>query len=162
MRTRPLGTELMERYLRSRRLRYFRGHHDGEYFFILTVGRERLHVHLDMLRGHRYLFTIRVAPAYYFPATHRAGLVRFANKWNRDNHCATASVHESSDPSRVGVVVENSHPIGYRPDFAAYARFVDDTIQSAVTLFAELPPVGAPVGVPASPRVLETWLPDAG
>ena len=32
-----LSTELTERYLRTRGLRYFRGQHDGEFFFVANA-----------------------------------------------------------------------------------------------------------------------------
>ena len=67
MRTEPSGTELVERYLRTRRLRYFRGRHDREFFFILTVGHERLHVHLEIAPGSRDILTVRIDSQLLLP-----------------------------------------------------------------------------------------------
>lgn len=64
----PLSTNLIERYLRARGRRYFRGHHDAEFFFVANA-HLRLHVHLEISPAYRDVFTIRVSPAYFFPAT---------------------------------------------------------------------------------------------
>ena len=64
----PLSSELTERYLRTRGIRYFRGQHDGECFFATDADGRRLHVHLGISRWHSDMFTIRVAPACFFPA----------------------------------------------------------------------------------------------
>ena len=140
MRTEPSGTELVERYLRTRRLRYFRGGHDRECFFILTVGHERLHVHLEIAPGSRDILTVRVTPSYYFPAADRERLLGFARRWNAESRRVEAVVHDSSDPSRIGVVAENSCPIADGADVDDFADFADQTIRSAIKLFAELTP----------------------
>jgi hypothetical protein len=153
MNTEPIGTALIERYLRTRRLRYFRGRHDGEYFFILTVDRERLHVHLESTCGHLEMFTIRVTPACFFPIEHRGWLMRFADQWNRNNQWAKAVLHGSSDPNRIGVVAENSYPLAETIRFNNFASFVDHTIASAIELFGEILPAAL---------AHEPWLRDAG
>jgi hypothetical protein len=51
-----------------------------------------------------------------------------------------AVVHDSSDPSRIGVVAENSCPIADGADVDDFADFADQTIRSAIKLFAELTP----------------------
>ncbi len=68
----PLSTNLIERYLRARGRRYFRGHHDAEFFFVANA-HLRLHVHLEISPAYRDVFTIRVSPAYFFPATDVGG-----------------------------------------------------------------------------------------
>lgn len=135
MRTEP--SELVERYLRSRGLRYFRGCHDGEYFFILTVGQERFHVHLEVLPAKSDVLLVRVAPGHYFPATDRDRMIGFARSWNAENRCAEVIVYESSDPSRIEVAAESTCPLA---DVEAddFANFADKAIRSAIKLFAEL------------------------
>jgi hypothetical protein len=133
----PFGTESIERYLRTRGRRYFRGQHDGDYFFVLSVDNQRLHVHLEVT--HEDPFTIRVVPAYFFPSADRGHLLAFVERWNKDNSSVKAVVHESCDPTRVGVVAEKS----YRCQGITFEEFqssVDQTIQSAVRLFGELTP----------------------
>lgn len=133
-------SELIELYLHSRGLRYFRGHHDGEYFFILTVGHERLHVHLEILPGSGDVLAVRVVPGHFFPAADRERMISFARSWNAESRRAEVIVHESSDPNRIGVAAENSCPIADGIDAEAFADFADKTIRSAIKLFAELTP----------------------
>ena len=146
-----MSTELIERYLRTRRRRYFRGQHDGEFFFILTVGHERLHVHLESSRGDGNIVTIRVTPGYFFPARERARLLEFADRWNHNDQRAKALVHESTDPNRIGLDAENSCP-GHDIKFEDFADFADETIRSAVDLFSAISP---------GPSSQQSWLPDA-
>jgi Putative bacterial sensory transduction regulator len=150
--------ESIERYLRTRRLRYFRGHADGEYFFILTLDHQRLHVHLELSRAEPEILTVRVTPSCFFPAAHRDRLLGVINTWNGGPRPAEAIVHESSDPTRIGVVAENSHLIDRSTSYDELAHFADETIQSAVDLFGELMPVADPA--PAS--AFHNWVPDAG
>lgn len=103
----PLSTNLIERYLRARGRRYFRGHHDAEFFFVANA-HLRLHVHLEISPAYRDVFTIRVSPAYFFPATDHTRLAEIVNAWNLQNHEVTAIVHGSSDPHRIGVAAERS------------------------------------------------------
>jgi hypothetical protein len=154
MTTEPIGAELIERYLRTRRPQYFRGQHDGEYFFILAV--ERLHVHLETAGVDPDMFTIRITPAYFFPAAQRVRLTRFADRWNRNNQWAKAIVHASSDPNRIGVVAEYSYRIAQRRGFDDFASFVDHSVASAIELFGEITPV---IEVPSGRTA---WLRDAG
>lgn len=135
MRTEPFGTEAIQRYLSARGLRCFRGHHEGEFFFIMTVDHSRLHVHLGPTAERPDVCTIRVTPACFFRAEDRARLLEVARRWNAANPCARALVHESSDPTRVGVDVE------YKGSVTCYEEFVyfaDHAIESAVRLFREL------------------------
>jgi hypothetical protein len=158
MRSVSSGTELIERYLLARGRRYFRGHHDGEYFFIVTVGHERLHVHLEISPADPDTLTVRITPAYFFPATDRARLLQFADKWNRPDRRATAIVYESCDQTRVGVAVQASYSLAPDVAFGEFADMADETIRSAVQLFTEMTPAAEPR--PARP--LGTWLRDAG
>lgn len=107
----PLSTNLIERYLRARGRRYFRGHHDAEFFFVANA-HLRLHVHLEISPAYRDVFTIRVSPAYFFPATDHTRLAEIVNAWNLQNHEVTAIVHGSSDPhGRRAVLDQGPHPV---------------------------------------------------
>lgn len=130
-------TAAVECYLRARGLRYFRGHHDGEYFFILRVGHEQFHVHVEVVEGDSDVVAVKVAPAHFFPGADRDRLLGFAREWNASSRCAEVLVYESSDPTRIGVAAQSSCRLDDAHDFA---EFADKTIRSAVKLFAELTP----------------------
>jgi len=134
-----LCASLIERYLCARGSRYFRGHHDGEYFYVANTRPRRLHVHLDVSAEHHDVLVIRVAPACFFPATDRPWLTHFADTWNMQNRGVTAIVHGSSDPQRIGVVARRSQWIRGDVDVEDFASFVDHTIAAAIELFSELP-----------------------
>ncbi|BBY13482.1 YbjN domain-containing protein [Mycobacterium marseillense] len=137
---------LVERYLRTRGRRYFRGHHDGEYFFVTGAPR-RLHVHFEVSPAHDDVLIIRVTPGCYFPAADRPWLTHFADKWNRQDRHVTAIVHGSSDPQRIGVVARKSQWIRSAVSFADFASFVDLAIADATELFEELDPAIDVAGV---------------
>ncbi|OBJ49832.1 hypothetical protein, partial [Mycobacterium sp. 1423905.2] len=98
----PLITELIERYLRSRGRRYFRGQHDGEFFFVVDCGRRRMHVHLGIPGPHSDTFTVRLTPAYFFPVAEAGTLNNRVTEWNKRHSDVAAVVHGSSDPQRIG------------------------------------------------------------
>lgn len=158
MRSESSGTPLIERYLLARGRRYFRGHHDGEYFFILTVGHERLHVHLEMSAADRQTLTVRTTPAYFFPAADRDRLLEFVDNWNRSDRRGTAIVYESCDQTRIGVVAEDSYSLAPDIPFGQFAEMADDTISAAVQFFTDMAPAARPKRAPR----LGTWLRDAG
>lgn len=151
--TEPMGTEMIERYLRTRGRRYFRGQHDGEYFFVANAHPRRLHVYLG---GHRDVFTIRIAPACFFPVADDARLAQLADKWNRRNPELTAILHGSSDPQRIGIYASGFKRIADRASFEDFASYVDRTITAATEFFGELTPV---VDLPSTQQPL---LRDAG
>lgn len=151
--TEPLGTDLIERYLRSRGRRYFRGQHDGAFFFVAKAFPRALHVHLEISQAHRDVFTIRVEPTCYFPAADRARLAQIAETWNRRNRDVAVIVHGSSDPQRVGVVVQQAW-IVYHVCFEDFASSLDRTIAAAIDLFAALTPV-AELPSTAQPLLLD-------
>ena len=103
-----LSTDLIEHYLRACGRRYFRGQHDGEYFFIADAHPWRLHVHLGISRWRSDVFTLRVNPACYFPAADGDRLSSLADSWNQQNREVTAVVHGSSDPRRIGIAARSS------------------------------------------------------
>ncbi|BBZ72076.1 hypothetical protein MPRS_31690 [Mycobacterium paraseoulense] len=130
----------VERYLRTRGRRYFRGHHDGEYFFVTSPRPRRLHVHLEISPAHGDVLIVRVTPGCFFPATERPWLVHFSDTWNREEHEVTAVMHGSCDPQRIGVVARRSHWIRRNTSFEEFAAFVDRTIDDATKFFAALSP----------------------
>jgi hypothetical protein len=132
---------LIERYLHTRGRRYFRGHHDGEYFFVTGARPRRLHVHLEISPAHGDVVIIRVTPDCYYPATDRSWLGHFSDTWNRQNRQVTAIVHGSSDPQRIGVVARRSQWIRQSVSFDDFASLLDRTIADAADFFGQLSPV---------------------
>jgi hypothetical protein len=137
----PRCADRVERYLCTRGSRYFRGAHDGEYFYVAKTRPRRLHVHLEVSPTQRDVLMIRIAPACFFPATDRPWLMHFTDTWNQQNREVTAIAHTSSDPQRIGVVARRSQWIRDRVSFEEFASFVDRTIADAIDLFAQLTPV---------------------
>lgn len=133
----PLSTNLIERYLCTRARRYFRGRHDGEFFFVLNTDL-RLHVHLEIPPLHPDVFTIRVTPACFFPAAEHTRLTALACAWNEQHRDVTAIVHGSSDPQRIGVTAEQARWIGERVRFDDLAAFADRATAAAIDLFSRL------------------------
>jgi hypothetical protein len=137
---------LIEEYLRSTGLRYFRGHHDDEYFFLvdfLFVADQhhgRLHVHieaapLDEVRPERDAVQLTITPDRFYPGGKREALTALAARWNSENPGSQAVVHDSCDPTLVGVTVGSMH----RPaDVAALASFVDESVAAGMELFGRM------------------------
>jgi hypothetical protein len=142
MASEPRRADLIEHYLCTRGSRYFRGAHDGEYFYVAKTSPRRLHVHLELEISPTPgdVLTIRVAPACFFPAADRPQLMHFAEAWNQQNREVTAIVHDSSDPQRIGVVARRSQQLGEGVSFDDFAAFVDHTIADAIDLFGQLTP----------------------
>lgn len=132
-------SELIEGYLRDhlsvRGVRYFRGHHDDEYFFLVDAliagGHGRLHVHLDA--DPNGTITVSISPGRYFPADQRDRLGELVARWSTDGAGARATVEPSCDPALVGVTAVG---VDRPADAAALARFVDGTVGAAIELFA--------------------------
>ena len=141
MTSEPSGADLIERYLQTRGSRYFRGHHDGEFFYLANTRPQRLHVHLEICPDHGDVLIIRVTPACFFSATERPWLTHFADTWNGQNREVTAIVHNSSDPQRIGVVARRSQWISDGVSFEDFASFVDGAIADAIDLFGRLSPI---------------------
>jgi hypothetical protein len=156
MTSEPLCANLVERYLRTRGSRYFRGQHDGEFFYVANTRPRRLHVHLEICPTRGDVLTIRVAPACFFPATDRPRLVHYADTWNQQDREVIAIVHGSSDPQRIGVLARRSQWIRKGVSFEDFASFADAVIADAIDLFGQLAPV---VELPSTAQPL---LRDAG
>ena len=130
-------SQLIEDYLRAKGVRYFRGHHDDEYFFlvdVLTAGwHGRLHVHLEGGRSREV--AVSITPGRYFPADRRGRLGELADRWSAGFTGARVVFQPSSDPALVGVLACNLD----RPaDEEALGEFVDGTVASAVELFVAM------------------------
>jgi hypothetical protein len=128
---------LIERYMSNSGLRFFRGQHDGEYFFVANSD-PRLHVHLEVSPSFGDAVIIRVTPASFYPVADRPWLTRFADAWNHQNREVTAILHGSSDPQRIGVVARRSQWIRESMSLEDLGSFVDRTVTAAIEFFAEL------------------------
>jgi hypothetical protein len=147
---------MVERYMSTCGLRFFRGQRDDEYFFVVNAQARRLHVHLEISPSFGDVLTIRVTPAGNFPVAERPWLTQFADRWNQQNRKVTAIVQGSSDPQRIGVVARRSQWIREGISFEDFAFLADRTIAAGIDLFAELTPV---VELPSTAQPL---LRDAG
>lgn len=137
-------TDLIEGYLRAAGVQYFRGHHDGEYVFLVdypapvsgrTVDRHgKLHVHLRGLD--RTELQISITPDRYYPVAHRDRLEGLTARWGfaaAAGAARWAEVYDSCDPALVGVA---AYAQG-RPDgIEGVAVLVEGTICAATELFA--------------------------
>ena len=128
--------ELIEEYLRSRGARYFRGHRDDEYFYIVEApNRTRLYVHLDVCGADRDAVQISIAPDRYYPAAHTDRIQQALTRWNAECHRVGAMLQDSSDPSLVGVATGSRYHAGDPGEFSA---FVEGSETAAIDLFASL------------------------
>lgn len=132
---------LIEDYLRSTGLRYFRGHHDDEYFFLVDflfladAHNGRLHVHIEACGPDRDAVQVSITPDRYYPAANRGRLSELAVRWNAQNPGVEAMVHDSCDPALVGVSVQSR----CRPaELAALTSFVDDAVAAGIELFGRM------------------------
>ena len=66
--TTATGTRLIERYLHTRQVQYFRGHHDDEYFFLVNAYHGRLHVHLEPCGAGGTAVRVTITAERYYPA----------------------------------------------------------------------------------------------
>lgn len=125
------GAELIESYLRARQVRYFRGHHDDEFFFLINAYHGRLHVHLEVASADRDSIAISVCAERYYPARLRGCLIALVDDWNSANPWARATLVSSSDPNLLGIAADNR----YSRESVDFAKVVDHTLQSAIELF---------------------------
>lgn len=135
----PGMNALIEEYLRSRGVRYFRGHHDDEFFFLVDflsdAHRIRLNVHLEVCGSGRDAVRISVSPDRFYPADRRERLTAVAARWNAADPCVHAVVHDSSDPALVGVSTGITRLPG---DLAGLTDVVDRAVTSSLEVFALL------------------------
>jgi hypothetical protein len=134
---------LIEEYLRARGVRYFRGHRDDEYFFLVDVladfcldsSHGRLHVHLEVSGLLRDTVLLSITPDRFYPVGKRDLLTSLSTRWTAGSGGAEAVVHDSSDPTLVGItVLDRFRPTGT----AGLAYFLDQSIASAIELFEQV------------------------
>ena len=136
---------LIEDYLRTRGARYFRGHHDDEYFYLVdcVVGadRGRLNVHLEVCDPDRGGVRITITPDRYYPVRYRQHLEDLVSRFNAGTAVVGSEVHDSSDPRLVGVLALGcSRPA----DSAALGEFVEAALASSLDLFGAMAGLAAP------------------
>jgi hypothetical protein len=154
MQIEPVSTELIERYLDARGLRFYRDG-DGEHYLLLLSSEHcRLHVQIGLSGRDRSVLAIRVSPADHYAAGERGRLMELVNEWNRETRWPKAFVWETSTPGRVGVVGENSYPLTDGIHFDAFATFIDVTVRCATDLFDK---IAQSLELPSA-ETLETWL----
>lgn len=127
----PGVSALIEEYLRFRGIRYFRGHQDDEYLFLVDGLAGKMHVRLAAAGPE---VRITITPGRYYPAGDRDRLACLVARWAAGGP-AEAVLHPSSDPALVGIAARAR----IRPDgVPSLADFVDRAIARAVDLFADL------------------------
>ncbi|HTQ17101.1 YbjN domain-containing protein [Mycobacterium sp.] len=154
----PLTTELVERYLDTHDLKFFRGRDGNEFLLLMSDEKSRLHVHIRISGPDRNLLTIQVSPVQNYAAGERARLMELVNDWNRDAYWPKAFVRETSGPSQVGVVGESCYPLKYGVHFEALGRFIDYTVNAAFELFER---IGDAIQLPSA-GTLQAWWGQAG
>lgn len=139
----------IEDYLRARGVRYFRGHHDDEYFFLVHflsgAYRGHLNIHLEVCDAEAGRVLVTISPDRYYPVQNADRLGQLATLWNAGNPAAEAVVHGSSDPSLVGVFARSRIRA---TDLLALTEHVEAAVAAAAELFgqvAALPSAPAPV-----------------
>jgi hypothetical protein len=158
MRIEPLSTELIERYLQSRRLRFFRSD-DGEEFLLLSsYERGKLHVNLRVNGLRRDLLEISISPSAYYPAGERPRLMELVNDWNRDTHWPKAFLRETAQPSHVSVVGENAYLLSDGIHLEALGNLVESAVEYGRDLFAK---IERAICLPSA-DALEEWMDRTG
>jgi hypothetical protein len=141
MTNQPHCANLIERYLCTSGVRFFRHEHDGEYLFVEEAHPRRLNVHLKMSPSFGDVLIMRVTPACLFSVTDRPWLTQFADAWNKRGREVSAIVHCTSNPQRIGILARRSQWIRDGISFEDFAAFADHTIAAAIDLFEGLTPV---------------------
>lgn len=151
----PLSTELIERYLRSRHLRFFRSD-DGEEFMMVLSNYERgkLHVNLRINGLRRDILEISVSPAGYYPASDRPRLMELVNDWNRDTHWPKAFVRETAQPSHVSVVGECAYLLTDGIHLDGLGNFIKSTAEYGTDLIEK---IERAISLPSA-DALEEWM----
>ncbi|WAJ45676.1 YbjN domain-containing protein [Mycobacterium sp. Aquia_216] len=159
MQIEPLSTELIERYLRSRHLRFFRGDDGEEFLMVLSnIERGKLHVNLRINGLRPDIFEISVSPAGYYQASERPRLMELVNDWNRDNHWPKAFVRETAQPSHVSLVGESAYLLTDGIHLAALGNFIKSTVEYGADLIEK---IERAVCLPSA-GALEQWMDRTG
>ena len=132
---------LIEEYLRTTGLRYFRGHHDDEYFFLVDFlfvadsHHGRLHVHIEATGPRQDAVQVSLTPDRYYPAGARDRLTALAARWNAEHPGSEAVIRDSCDPALVGaMLLHTDRPV----DSDALASFVDEAVSAGIELFGRM------------------------
>ena len=138
--------ELIEEYLRTRGVRYFRGHRDDEYFYLVDTrvhaSHVRLHVHLAVCGADRDAVQISITGDRYYPAGHSEVFQQAVSRWNTECHDVGAVIQPSCDPTLVGVAAGSR----YRGTGVGELRsFVERSEADAVRLLELISDVIAPL-----------------
>lgn len=158
MQIEPLSTELIERCLQSRQLRFFRSD-DGEEFLVLSnYERGKLHVTVRVDGLRRDLLEISISPAVYYPAGERPRLMELVNDWNRDTHWPKAFVRETARPSHVSVVGENAYLLSEGIHIEALGSLIKSAVEYGGDLFSK---IDRTVCLPSA-DALEEWMDRTG
>jgi Putative bacterial sensory transduction regulator len=154
----PLSTELIQRYLQSRQLRFFRSD-DGEEFMVLsTYERGKLHVNLRINGLRRDVLEISISPAGYYQAAERPRLMELVNDWNRDAHWPKAFVRETAKPGHVSVVGENAYLLTDGIHIEALGNFIRASVEYGADLFEK---IERALCLPSA-HALEQWMDRTG
>ena len=140
---------LIEGYLCARGVRYFRGHHDDEYFFLvdLVAGASsgRLNIHLEECEADAGAVLVTISPERYYPSEKADWLGVLTGRWNAEHPVVEAVVHGSCDPRLVGVQARGRH----RPaDLAGLTTFVDAAVAGGIELFGRMAGAAMPAPNP--------------
>ncbi len=150
----PLSPQLIERYLDSRDLRFYRDR-DGKGFLVLfSTKHGKLHVNLRTSGKRGDVLVISASPAGHYPAAERYRVMEVVNEWNRDTHWPKAFVRDTSQPNQIGVVGESSFPLSKGIHFEAVAEFIRYTTRCARDLFDK---IAEAISLPST-ETLERWL----
>ena len=129
----------IEDYLRARGVRFFRGHHDDEYFYLVDflsgAYRGRLNVHVEACDAEPGTVLVTISPDRYYPVCNADRLGDLAGRWNAGNPAAEAVVHGSSDPALVGVFARSRIQA---PDLPALTEHVEAAVAAAADLFGQV------------------------
>lgn len=134
----PLSTQLIERYLSSRDLRFYRSNDGDEYLVLFSTEHGKLHVTMRLSGPRQHVFVISVTPATNYPVAQRVRLMEVINDWNRDSWLPKAFVRQTSLPDQVGVVGEQSVWLPQGIHFEALAEIIDATTTCAGDLFEKI------------------------
>lgn len=154
MQIEPLSADLIERYLRSRQLRYFRSDDGVEFLLVSTREQGKLLVTLRINGLRPDILEVSISPARHFPATERPRLMELANSWNRDNHWPKAFVRETAYPGFVAVVGENAHLLTDGIHLEALGNLVRSTVDYGADLFAK---IERTLSLPSA-EAMERWM----
>jgi hypothetical protein len=129
----------IEDYLRARGVRFFRGHHDDEYFFLVDflsgAYRGRLNVHLEACDDEPGTVLLTISPDRYYPAQTAERLKDLVDRWNAGNPAAEAVIHGSSDPALVGVLARGRVRAS---DLPVLTEHVEAAVGAAAELFGQV------------------------